>query len=216
MNSYSVLITQPDFDRTTRYISAWSEEVEKFSIKRGNKTITLKGRRSSKPEFESIIRKIQPKLIMLNGHGNDNEIAGQDNEVILDFHSNEDIVRDKIIYALSCSSAKVLGYKCIKNGTRVFIGYTKDYIFLHSHLKVSKPREDKRAGLFFKPSNLIPISLIKGNSAEESYQGSRNLLRKNILDLLNSEVYNEDRACLPYLLWNYQNLTILGNRQTKL
>ncbi len=216
MKYSSVLITQPDFDKTTRYISAWSEIVEEFSIKRGNKTIILRGKRANRQEFESIIKKVQPQLLMLNGHGNDSQVAGQDNEILLDSSSDEDITKNKIIYALSCSSAKALGTDCIKNRTKAFLGYDSDYIFLHNHPKISKPREDKRAELFFGPSNLIPMSLIKGNNAGDSHQGAKELLRKNILGLLNSEVYNENRICLPYLIWNYQHLTLLGDPEAKL
>lgn len=216
MSNQAILITQPDFDRTTRYISAWSGEVAEFSLKRGNKTITVKGKRANRSEFESIISKIEPKLIMLNGHGNDNEVYGQGNEVLLDLKSGEEIIKGKIFYALSCSAAKTLGTDCVKKGTIAFIGYSGDYIFLHSHLKVSRPREDKRAKLFFKPSNLIPISLIKGNNTHDSYKDSKNALRRIIVDLLNSETSNEERACLPYLVWNYQHLTLLGNGKAKL
>lgn len=216
MSNHSVLITQPDFDKTTRYISTWSEEVEEFSIKRNNKAITLKGRRANRSEFESVIQKTQPHLIMLNGHGNDSEVAGQDNEVLLDLNSMDAITKNRIIYALSCSAAKVLGLSCIKKGTKAFIGYNDEYIFLHSHSKISRPREDKRAALFFNPSNLIPISLLKGNNVADSYNDSKNSLRRIIGDLLNSEVTNEDRMCLPYLVWNYQNLTLLGHKTAKL
>lgn len=216
MSNTSILITQPNFDKTTQYVSAWSEEVEEFSLKRGNKTITLKGRRSNRAEFESIIKKTVPQLVMLNGHGNDNEVAGQNNEVIIDLESAEEIIKGKIIYALSCSAAKVLGHRCIKKGAVAFIGYSKEYIFLHSHIKVSRPREDKRAALFFKPSNQIPISLIKGNTAQESYQDSKGILKRAILDLLNSETSNAERVCLPYLVWNYRHLTLLGYEEAKL
>lgn len=216
MSNYSVVITQPDFDRATRYISLWSKEVEEFSISRGNKTIILKGKRANRREFESVVSKIQPHLIMLNGHGNDNEVMGQDNEVLLAENDNEIIIKGKIVYALSCSAAKSLGYECVKKGTKAFIGYSEDYIFLHTHPKMSRPREDKRASLFFKPSNLIPISLLKGNNVKDSYVGSKNLLRKTIIDLLHSEVYNEDRICLRYLVWNYSNLTLIGDKNATL
>lgn len=216
MSNQIVLITQPDFDRTTRYISSWSEFVEEFSVKRGNDTITLKGKRANRFEFESVTKKTQPQLIMLNGHGNDSEVAGQDNETLLTTNSVDEVVKGRIIYALSCSAAKKLGHDCVKKGALAFFGYTQDYIFLHNHPKVSRPKEDKRAELFFGPSNLIPISLIKGNNVKNSYQGSKDLLRKNILDLLNSETYNEDRICLPYLIWNYQNLVYLGDENAKL
>lgn len=216
MSNTSILITQPNFDKTTQYISAWSEEVEEFSIKRGNKTLILKGKRANRSEFESVMKKTVPQLIMLNGHGNDREVAGQDNEVLLDSESVENIIKGKIIYALSCSAAKVLGQDCIEKGTISFFGYNEEYIFLHSHIKVSRPREDKRAALFFKPSNQIPISLIKGNTTQESYKDSKNTLKRTIIDLLNSETTNEERVCLPYLVWNYQHLTLLGNEKARL
>lgn len=216
MSNYSVVITQPDFDKATRYISVWSEEVKEFSISRGNKTIILKGKRANRRDFESVLIKIQPHLIVLNGHGNDNQVMGQDNEVILETNSNAVITKGKIIYTLSCSAAKSLGFECVKEGAQAFIGYSEDYIFLHTHAKVSRPQEDKRAALFFNPSNLIPISLLKGSKVKDSYIGSKNLLRKTIINLLNSEVYNEDRICLRYLVWNYNNLTLIGDENAKL
>lgn len=216
MSNASILITQPNFDKTTQYVSAWSEEVEEFSLKRGNKTIALKGKRANRTEFESVIRKTTPQLLMLNGHGNDSEVAGQDHEVILDSKSTEDITRGRIIYALSCSAAKILGHDCIEKGAKTFIGYSEEYIFLHSHLKVARPRQDKMAALFFKPSNLIPISLIKGNTTGDSYKDSKNALRRTVVDLLNSEVTNDQRVCLRYLVWNYQHLTLLGSEGTQI
>src|SRR5260221_2554666 len=122
MSNSPILITQPDFDKTTRYISAWSEEVAEFSLKKGDKTITLTGKRVNQAEFESIVTKTNPRLIMLNGHGNHEEILGQDNETILNSSSSQEITKDRIIYALSCSSAKLLGVNCVKKGTLAFIG----------------------------------------------------------------------------------------------
>lgn len=216
MNRFTVLITQPDFDKTTRYVSAWSEEVEEFVNSRGHKIILLQGKRANRNEFESIVCKTGPQLIMFNGHGNDNQIGGQEEDVLLDEDSNEIIIKGRIIYALSCSAARSLGRICVNKGTIAFIGYSGDYIFLHHYPKISRPREDNRAKLFFKPSNLIPISLIKGNTAGDSYKSSKDLLRRNMLDLLNSETYNEDRICLPYLMWNYQNLALLGDEEARL
>lgn len=163
-----------------------------------------------------MLKKTQPQLIMLNGHGNDSQVAGQDNEVLLDTPPGKDIVDGRIIYALSCSAARILGHSCIKNGAKAFIGYNEDYIFLHKHPKISHPLQDKRASLFFEPSNLIPISLLKDKTSKEAYSASRQQLRKNIIDFFNSETYNEEIICLPYLLWNYENLALLGNQEASL
>jgi len=60
-------------------------------------------------------------------------------------------------------------------------------------------------------SNLIPISLIKGNSAREAYQKSQNSLIRNIRLMLSTKASQEQKDALPYLWSNRKYQVLLGN-----
>jgi len=210
MNSY-LLITRPNHDITTNYLYYWSQKIIDEADKKGVKTVDLRGRRANKKEFTSVINKIRPRLIVLNGHGDNKSVTGFDNEVLIEVGNNEKLLERKIAYAVSCSSAKTLGSKCIDFGTDTYIGYTDDFVFMINETKITKPLEDKTAQLFLEPSNKIAISLLKGNSSGNSYKKSQEVFRRNITHLLTSESSQEGKEALPYLLWDMRHQVCLGD-----
>jgi len=115
--SFTYLITRPEHDDTTHYLSNWSKETIKLAEERGGKVLDLHGERANKSEFESKMKKFSPNIVMLNGHGNIDLVMGHQNQILLKAGLNEDLLNSKIVYALSCKSAKVLGPKSIQAGT---------------------------------------------------------------------------------------------------
>ncbi len=124
---------------------------------------------------------------------------------------NDDSLTGKIVYALSCKSAKLLGPACIKLGTQTYIGYEEDFIFMYSNEKLSRPLEDKTAELFFDPSNQVFISLIKGQDAETAHKNSKRAFIRNVQKLLTSQTSSEETAALRYLLWDLRHQVCLGD-----
>lgn len=211
-----IVVTQPDFDLATRYLSAWAEEIIKLAKTHGNTVIDLKGSRANRAELESIIKKRHPRFIVLNGHGSNDEIAGQDNESLVKKGMNEAIVTNTIVYAISCSSAKLLGVAAIEKGALCYLGYEDDFIFLNDHSKLNKPLQDPLAQLFLEPSNKVSMALIKGHTTGKAYRKSKEMLRQTIRRILTSEASYEEKACLRYLLWNYQHFTCIGSTNAML
>ena len=78
-----ILVTRPDHDFTTRYISAWSEEYIKLASTKGLTVIDLKRDRANRKEFESVIEKKNPGFLIMNGHGNASEVTGHDNQTLV-------------------------------------------------------------------------------------------------------------------------------------
>lgn len=209
------LVTRPKYDDTTHYLFNWSKAVIDLARKKGLQVLDLERSRANKKEFTSIVAKKQPFFIFFNGHGRSDCIYGQDNEVLVKIGENEEILKSKIVYALSCKSAKGLGLESIKAGTVTYLGYDEDFIFVYDLEKVSRPLEDKTAVLFLEPSNQLVNSLLKGHTAKESHKCSKYSFAKNIQKLLTSESppYN---YLIPYLLWDMRHQVCLGDENAKL
>jgi len=207
--SFTYLITRPEHDDTTHYLSNWSKETIKIAEGQGWKVLDLHGERANKNEFESKMKKLSPNIVMINGHGNIDLVMGHQNQILLKAGLNEDLLKSKIVYALSCKSAKVLGPKSIQAGALSYTGYEDDFIFVYEPELFSRPLLDKTAGLFLGPSNTFIESLIKGNSVRESFERSRNILTKNFNRALST--LEGDPTTARFLWWNLRNFISHGN-----
>lgn len=209
------LITRPNHDLATNYLCMWSESVVKLSSKK-RKTFDLKGEKATASNFKSYVEKHQPDFIFINGHGNEYEIAGFNNETLVKVGNNESLLAEKIVYARSCDAARILGEQVSKNNSSTFIGYKKSYILGRNPLKSNYPLTDEVARLFMEPSNLISISIIKGRTAKEAYLKSQSEMMKNFFFMLSSKANSNQRDAAPYLWSNRKNQVLLGNENAKL
>lgn len=210
-----ILITRPNYDITTRYLFAWSGKIIEKAAEKGIKVLNLEKTKANKKEFESRLSKMDPNLILLNGHGDINCVTGHGHEVLLEGGKNEHILRDKIIYALSCKSAAELGPKSIIAGAKCYIGYDDDFIFLYDEHKIGHPIDDELAKLFLEPSNQVAISLIKGNNCKEATKRSRGYFVRNLQRVLSSDAPPETSPCATYLWWDIQHQVCLGEGDSK-
>lgn len=158
MSKIILLVTRPNYDYTTRYISAWAKKIIDLAQSKGNIVLDLDKERACKKELESMIQKRNPSVIFLNGHGNDDALTGQDGAVILQAGENERVLEGTITYALSCRSAKILGKQSVVSGTRAYIGYEEDFTFMYESEKRTRPDEDRITALFLDSSNQVMIS----------------------------------------------------------
>lgn len=211
-----LLITRPRHDETTNYLYYWAEQVIKEAKKKNFNVIDLKEVKANSKDFSGRMKKIKPDLVFLNGHGSPDDVTGHNNEVLVSINKNEDLLKDKIVYALSCSSAKNLGKSSVAKGAKCFIGYEEDFVFLHEKDKTTMPDKDKTAELFLEPSNLVMKTLIKGNSAGESSKRSKDEFKRNIRKLLASESPQEDKSSVQWLYWDMLSQVCLGDTEAKL
>lgn len=202
---HSLLVTMPNHDLTTRYISTWAEKIINIAKEKGDKIFILDKKRANRKEFESMIKKHEPAIIFLNGHGNYDVVAGQDNEELVRAGDNEKILKSKIIYALSCRSGKFLGPSSVKSGADAYIGYDEDFIFLYDENKRTRPEQDKTAEIFLEPSNQAMISLLKNHTPKEAHKNSRQSFARRIRKLLTSQSTALESSAVRYLVWNMQH-----------
>ena len=180
----------------------WASIVIQIARKRDYEVVDLDGQKAVSKEFTGRMIKVKPDLVFLNGHGSPTEVTGHNYEVLLKANKNEELLAGKNIYALSCSSAKELGRSSVEKGTKSYIGYAEDFIFLYEKDKTTKPLRDKTAELFLGPSNLVPIALIKGNTPKEAFNRSQKEFNRNLRKLMTSESPQQDNSSIPWLYWD--------------
>ena len=185
--------------------------------KAGFSMVDLSKRRANEKEFISVLKKVKPKLVVMNGHGNERTVTGYDNEVILDVsRSDLKLLKGKIIYARSCRSAKKLGKESIKKGCLSYIGYDDDFVFMISSDKITRPLMDKTAALFLEPANYLVIQVLKGHSVEVANRRSKEKYRQNIQKLMTSSADQKERDLIPFLARNYLHQINLGDKDARL
>jgi len=208
----TALATTPRSDPTTRYISSWAEKTIEELKSKQLQFIVLAKERAVTSILESMLKKHSPSLLFLNGHGGHDLVCGHNNEVLIQAGKNDAALKGMVTYALSCSSAQVLGPAAIKAGATAYIGYNKDFIFFISPEKVSRPLEDKTAQMFLEPANHVIVSLAKGHTAGEATDASKKYFLKGIQRLISSESSVDDREYIRYLIWDMRSLVCQGDR----
>ncbi|MFA5169769.1 MAG: hypothetical protein WC386_02765 [Candidatus Paceibacterota bacterium] len=209
-----ILITRPEHDPLTRHLSYWNSKIIDYAKQKGVNIIDLHKEKANRKEFEGRVRKVDPSLILLNGHGDDSCVAGHDNEKIVETGQNEELLKGRITYAVACSSAKGLGLSCCANQDTAFIGYDEAFILNLDRHCLNNPLKDKRAERFLDPSNRIAFSLLKGHTCQESSENSKNAFKRKIIELL--LMGNNDPDALDDakdLLWNMNHQVCLGNKE---
>ena len=211
----TILITRPNYDPGTNYLFYWSKLVIDFAKKRKVKILDLLGEKANKKDFISYVRKHNPKLIFFNGHGNEESVMGQNDMVLADLKESP-IFLGTVVYARSCEVAKKLGPQSVKNGAVAFIGYTKKFIIGYAPEKITRPLDDPVAKLFLEPSNLIPISILKGNSVGNAHLKSQKAMFKNLAFMLSSAASSLQKDAASYLWRNMKYQTVCGNGDARI
>ena len=211
-----LIITLPRYDDTTEYLSQWSREIIEEAKKKNIKFKELNDEGANKCDFEKVVKKLDYKLLVFNGHGAEDSIVGYRDEILVEEGKNEDILAERITYSRSCNSAASLGIRCMKNNVGgCFIGYGVLYMFYINQKWVTNPIKDKTASLFLSSSNLVPISILKGNSCWEAHQRSKKQTLKNMKNVLRTKT--QDSFLIAQALWNnYVGQKIIGNFEAKL
>ncbi len=206
-----LLITLPRHDEVTEYFTKFSEYIEQEALIRSVNLKKLKDKEANKENFEKVLKKLNYNFIVFNGHGSDTTIKGYNDKIVIESGVNDSILNERIIYARSCHAGAVLGKNCMKNNKDgCFIGYDIPFRFWVDPLSFSNPLNDDVARFFLEPSNLVPISLIKGNSAKDAHENSKRQILKNIDKLIKSK--RDDSFTLAEDLWNnYTGQVLIGN-----
>jgi hypothetical protein len=210
-----IFITRRNYDTTTAYISKWSEEIIEFARKKGHSVIDFRNEKVCKEGVEKLLKTQEIDFVVFNGHGNDTSILGDKNQPIIIAKENDYLLRDKIVYSRTCSSANVLGRKAVENGCKAFIGYRMPFIFVVNSFKECTPEKDELAAPFKETSNIIPISILKGNRVFEAVEKSRNKTKELIAKYSVAEAEPYSKLIVFCLQFNLLSLDVIGNVEAR-
>lgn len=198
-----MLITRPNHDDTTNYLSKWSESLITVAEKNDISPSDFRGTKAVRSEVEKFLKKQNPSLIVFNGHGSDDSICGHKNEVLIKSGENEHLLKSKIIYSVSCSSAKELGIKSVDAGAKCFIGYDDVFIFaFDKNCSAGRELEDARAEPFFDSSNQVVLTLLSGKTSGEAYEKSQSSFLKWIERFSSSAAPPGSEHIVSWLIWD--------------
>lgn len=211
-----MIITLPDYDPVTHYISTYARKIIEIAETHGIKPLILEGKNATKEKVTRAIKSTKPEFIAFNGHGNETAIGGHDDELLIALGENEELLEGRIIHSFVCSSGKVLGKEC---GAKAFIGYNNWFMFVSDDNFMSRPLQDKIAAPIIQSALEAPIQIAKKNTVKEAYERSQEAHQK-ILDnftVSNSEYTAQElQAILPVLLWNKTYQVMHGDGSARL
>ena len=210
-----MLITLPDYDDVTKYLHVWNQDVIKAAERNSLEPILSKGKNVVRSQISKIIESKDPKLIILNGHGDFDRVLGHQHEPIIILGENENLLKDRIVHAFTCSSARELGKKC---KAKAFIGYSDLFFLCVDRFSINRPREDKFAGPVLECAIEAPLQLAKRKTAKEAFESSQVLYGKWIdeFTVSNSKYTTEElQLILPILHWNKLSQTLHGDPEAR-
>lgn len=195
-----LLLTRPRYDPPTHYLFYWAGLLIDEAKRKGIRVIDLDKGRARKNKLHSYLLKQPINIVILNGHGSPESVAGQDNEIILSSGNGTELLKDKNIFVRACDAGTILGKEIKKLGARGFVGYIQPFMFPINRDNISKPLEDKLASPVLACSNQVGLSLIKGKSIMQAQEDSLAKYTEAIDKYSASETTNS--FLLPILLWN--------------
>jgi len=212
--SQRLLVTRPEHDDTTTYLSYYAKLVIKYAEEKGVPVTDFKAGTVKKETINKFMEKQKPRLVFFNGHGSEDCIEGEKGEIIIKENENDELLKGKITYARSCFVAVSLGKKCSAFGKgSCFIGYEFPFQFWFDETRTANPVKDKIAAIYLEPSNELVKYLIKGNLTKAAFDKSKELMIKNMNKILKE---NEPGALERFkALWiNCEGQKIYGDKET--
>lgn len=197
------LVTRPRYDLVTHYFYHWTALLLVEADRKRIQYIDLEKGKVEKTRVQSYIRKRSPNVVIFNGHGSDDAIAGDDDKGIASVADDLGIFSNKTVYIRSCSSGKSLGPEMVKKGAYGFVGYQESFVFVSQPEFFKDPVSDDIAAICLAPSNKIAEALIGGATAKEAHDEGVRASKEKLANLQTSSSYDSQFA--PFLFWNMVN-----------
>jgi hypothetical protein len=147
----------------------WGRYVKEFADLNGFKTLELI-EDATQFKFEEGILNHAPVFIYGAGHGNPYVFTGFAGSWLLELEQNTSITYNKIIYLMSCSTAKLLGKEISKYAT-CYVGYEEDFAIIEQLGALFNPVEPRYYRIHWSwmdHVNLIVTGILGGRTVSEA------------------------------------------------
>jgi len=197
-----ILVTRPKYDDGTEYLSYYASLILKEAEDLGIPAKDFEGKEANKESITKFIEKRNPRLVFINGHGDENSLYGHDDKIIFS-SDNMLLLKDRIVYARACNAGTKFGKEVVKNNNGCFIGYKYPFQFWIDEKWSAKPSNDNTAKLYLEPSNEIVSSILNGRSSSYADERSKKKMLENMKKILKLEENKEPGAMgMLQVLWN--------------
>lgn len=207
-----IIIVRPKFDTATTFLYEWTRKLVGVSLEENpqHEYIEFGGDEATTVNVHEAVDTLKNRsntLYIHFDHGVYDKLFGHDRDVVFEPDTIHKL-RDCVVYAFACESARELGQEAIRNGVRAYLGYKEIFGFV-----LSKSKD-------FKTVAVIPaLRLISGEDMDSVRQEVENTL-KTLLE----RFYKEYKATGSYdsymsAVWCYKDLrglTLLGDGTAKI
>jgi len=204
-------MTIPCFESATIFGYWWLSQAIPQAVDRGFTVSALKMDDAVRAKFDKQVLLSDPELVHGVGHGNESVFTGQNLDILLESCVNDDSMAGRIVYLLSCMTARRLGATMVSKGAKAYMGYYEDFIWGDLEF----PPGGYYHGIFMDLSNLIVGGLLCGDSVSTVY--SRCMARYNAwvdyLSTLEDDPYIG--SIIQYLINDFENLAVYGDVNAK-
>lgn len=160
-----MLFIRPRYDDVTKIVFNWADEVIEYAKQAGYQTIDLKQEEATHDNVETILKSLNPKLVVHYGHGREDALLGQKDEPLIDL-ANAKLLAGRITYTVSCDTAKKLGKEVAKYEKSSFIGFEEKFLIPPSFVPLHNLLPFKEA------VNSFVKALLEGKGIKEAYERS--------------------------------------------
>jgi hypothetical protein len=124
------------------------------------------------PVWEEQLQKINPDIVVIAAHGNENFITCQNEERLIVKGINESDLKGRICLAWSCMTAVGLGPAAKDAGCPAYFGYVSDWTFLFHPDYQNNPTKDPYARAFFDAGLTTGYAILSGKTPSEVYKAT--------------------------------------------
>jgi hypothetical protein len=127
--SRKLFITRSDHEPTNAYLFAYSEKIIQTALDYGWKVERSEGPDYNSQNLRSRLSN-KPCFVVLNGHGNKDEVCGYGNAVAIT-SGQSSLLSGTVSYIRACDCLIGLGRMAVENGAKAVVGYRGKFTFYH-------------------------------------------------------------------------------------
>lgn len=155
-----------------------------YFLEKNYEVLTLFENDAVREKFASYCLLPAIEYISAFGHGYDDLITGQHSNLLWKVGAYDPReAQNRIIYLMSCLTAKRLGPDLVDKGARTYLGYEEPFT-IYSSLNIEDPLEDSIADVFFECSSLVDRLFGDGLPAGRVYDETKAKFREKFEEYL--------------------------------